>query len=220
MKSETGRKRIALVDDHALLREGLRQMIERDPQLEVCGEAEDVEEALALIEEQRPHLTILDLALRKSNGFDLIGQIKARFPSVRILVLSMRDERLYAERCLRAGAEGYVEKGDAAREIVAAVHAVLSDQIHLSQALSNLILDRVMRQGGEVGESAVSSLSRREQQLLELIGQGLTTQEIADRLDLSPKTVHTYRDHLKEKLHVDNLYQLVRYAVSWKLQHE
>jgi DNA-binding NarL/FixJ family response regulator len=220
MQSETGRKRIALVDDHALLRQGLRQVIEHDPELEVCGEAEDVEEALALIEEQRPHLAILDLGLRKSSGFDLIGQIKARFPSVRVLVLSMHDERLYAERCLRAGAEGYVQKGDAVKHIVAAVHAVLSDQIHVSPALSALILDRVTRQGGGVEESAVASLSRREQQLLELIGQGLTTQEIADRLNLSPKTVHTYRDHLKQKLHVDNLYQLVRYAVSWKLHHE
>lgn len=220
MNSETDRKRIALVDDHALLRRGLREVIELDAQLEVCGEAEDLDGALALIEERRPDLIIVDLTLRDCHGLDLIGEIKTRFPSVRVLVLSMHDERLYAERCLRAGAEGYVQKSDAVNHVVTAIHAVLSGQVHVSQKLSNQLLHRVMERGGEVEESAVERLSNRELQLLELIGQGLTTQEIADQLGLSPKTIHTYRENLKEKLHVENIYQLVRYAVSWHLQQE
>lgn len=220
MNSETGRKRIALVDDQALLRRGLRDVIELDPELEVCGEAEDRDGALAVIEERQPDLAILDLTLRSSNGLDLIGEIKARFPTVRVLVLSMHDEQLYAERCLRAGAEGYLQKRDAGKHVVAAVHGVLSGQVHVSQELSNQILHRMMRHGGALQESAVEVLSNRELQLLELIGQGLTTQEIADRLELSPKTIHTYRENLKEKLHMDNIYQLVRYAVSWNLQRE
>ena len=176
--------------------------------------------AVQIVEQQRPDLVILDLSLKNSHGLDLIGQVRTRSPSTHVLILSMFDETVYAERCLRAGADGYIQKQDEVDKILEGVRTVLAGGLHISEELSSRILRRVVdhRTGSE--ESKIASLSNRELQLLELIGRGMTTQEIADILNLSTKTIHTYREHLKEKLDVDNVHQLVRYAVLWVLGKE
>ena len=219
-QKEAETKRIVIVDDHPLLRRALRELIQGEPDLDVCGEAANGHRAVQIVEQQRPDLVILDLSLKNSHGLDLIGQVRTRSPSTHVLILSMFDETVYAERCLRAGADGYIQKQDEVDKILEGVRTVLAGGLHISEELSSRILRRVVdhRTGSE--ESKIASLSNRELQLLELIGRGMTTQEIADILNLSTKTIHTYREHLKEKLDVDNVHQLVRYAVLWVLGKE
>jgi DNA-binding NarL/FixJ family response regulator len=213
----SGKARVLIVDDHALLRQGLRGLIEQEDDLEVCGEAPDARTALELIEAERPNLAIVDLGLEDLHGLDLIGQLTARYPGTVTLVLSMHDENLYAERCLRAGASGYVQKREAPGTVIAAIRTVLAGGVHVSQALTGRILHRVADRGDEPEGTALSRLTDRELQLLELMGQGLTTREVAKRLHLSEKTIHTHRESLKSKLDLDNLYQLTRFAVAWNL---
>jgi DNA-binding NarL/FixJ family response regulator len=219
-QSQDGRVRILIIDDHSLMRRGLRELIDRERDLEVCGEAESARTALDLLEQIEPDVVIMDLTLTDLHGLDLIGQVKNRYPDVRIVVLSMHDEKLYAERCLRAGASGYVQKRDAPEKVIRAIRSVLAGQVYVSDDLAHQILRRIVDQQQSPESSPFARLSDRELQLLELIGQGMTTREIADHLHLSVKTVHTYRENLKAKLDLENVYQLVRFAVAWTLKQE
>jgi DNA-binding NarL/FixJ family response regulator len=204
------------VDDHPVVREGLAAQILGQPDLEVCGEAEDVAGALALLDTARPDVAIVDLSLKTGNGIDLIKRIKAHGDSVRIVVWSMYPKALYAERALRAGAMGYVHKGRATREIIEAIRSVLAGRVFLSAELSGQLLGRLVGGAGKkVDRSAVEALSDREMEAFELMGQGLTTQQIAERMHVSPKTVETYRARIKDKLGLSNITEVIQRAVLW-----
>lgn len=189
----------------------------RNCRLEVCGEAEDLHEALALLASARPDVAIIDISLKNSNGIELIRRIKQRHDSVRILVWSMYQENLYAERALRAGAHGYLNKGQATRHVLEAVRAILQGQIYVSGELANRVLQRVVGRKPEE-RSAIDSLSDRELEAFHLIGVGLTTESIAEKMRVSPKTVETFRARIKEKLGIRNLPELIQQAAQWVVE--
>jgi DNA-binding NarL/FixJ family response regulator len=205
--------RLLIVDDHPLFREGLRQWIEQQRDLECCGECEDVASALQAIDAQLPDLVILDLRLRDSDGLDLIKEAGARFPTQKILVVSQGDERVYAERVLRAGAKGYIMKEEATEQVSEAIRTVLAGELYLSRALSGILLKRYL--GSTSQDSLLARLSDRELQVFQLLGSGLGSREIAAQLNLSVKTVETYRENLKHKLNFPDARTLVQAAVDW-----
>ena len=214
--SPTQAARILIVDDHPAVREGLALRIAGQPDLEVCGEAADVVEALHLIATTQPDVAIIDLALKTGNGLDLIKRVKARNDSVRMLVWSMYNESLYAERALRAGAMGYINKEHATDQIITAIRCVLEGKVYLSEPMSSKLLGRLVHgDGAQVGRSPVESLSDRELEAFELMGQGLSTEQIAATMHISPKTVETYRARIKEKLGLSNITELVHQAARW-----
>jgi DNA-binding NarL/FixJ family response regulator len=208
-------KRIVIVDDHPLFRKGLEQLIHSDGAFAVCGEAGNAAEAMDVIRELDPDLAIVDLSLPGANGIELIKNIRAEFPKLPILVLSMHDESLYALRALRAGAEGYVMKHEAMANVIQAIHEVFSGRPYLSPAMASQIITK-FAQGPSKGEvDPMERLSDRELEILELIGKGNEVPQIAKTLHLSPKTVETHRAHIKEKLNLANARQVARFAVQW-----
>jgi DNA-binding NarL/FixJ family response regulator len=209
--------RIVLVDDHDLVRQGLAALFDDVPDMDVCGEAAEYDEALRLIESEVPDIAIVDITLKGGSGLELIKQIEARFGSVKVLVLSMHDETLFAERVLRAGARGYLSKAEPGDKVVEAVREIVGGRIYLSNEVTDKILHRVVVGGEAETQSLVESLSDRELEVLELIGRGMTTRQIAEDLNLSKKTVDTYRDHLKKKLQLKTANELIRYAVTWTM---
>jgi DNA-binding NarL/FixJ family response regulator len=205
------------VDDHPVVREGLAMLLAMQPDLQVCGEAEDLPGALALLASNQPDLAIIDISLKKGNGIDLIGSIKDRHPATRVLVWSMYAENLYAERSLRAGAQGYLHKGRATSHLLDAIRAVLAGKVYVSEEVANELLSRVV--GGKKGEcSPIDLLSNRELEAFQLIGHGQTTEKIAELMNVSPKTVETYRARIKEKLGLGNVTELVQRATQWVLE--
>jgi DNA-binding NarL/FixJ family response regulator len=209
--------RVFIVDDHPIVREGLAAQIGLQSDLELCGEAEDVAGALAQIESARPDVAIIDISLKSGNGIDLIKRLRTRDQALRILVWSMYPEHLYAERALRAGAQGYVNKGQSTREIFNALRTVMAGKVYVSAALGEQLMKRLI--GGKTAErSPIDTLSDRELETFELLGQGLTTEEIAAKMHVSPKTVETHRVHIKKKLNVESIPELVQRAAQWLLQ--
>jgi DNA-binding NarL/FixJ family response regulator len=208
-------KRIIIVDDHPLFRKGLEQLIHSDGRFAVCGEAGDAAGAMDVIRTLNPDLAIVDLSLPGANGIELIKNIRAEFPKLPILVLSMHDESLYALRALRAGANGYVMKHEAMDNVVQAVHEVFNGRPYLSPAMAAQVITKFAHSpsGGEA--DPVDRLSDRELEILELIGKGNEVRQIGKRLHLSPKTVETHRAHIKEKLRLKNAREVVRFAVQW-----
>ena len=211
--------RIYLVDDHALVRHGLRELISQESDLEVCGDAADAAVALADIERFAPDLVVIDISLKGGNGIDLIKRIRPHLPNTKMLVASMHDESLYAERALHAGAHGYINKQEATETVIEAIRHVLDGQVYLSPAMTGQVLKRLA--GGETVSSSpsVDRLTDRELQVFELVGQGLSTRAIAAQLHLSVKTIETYREHIKVKLGLKNAAELNRYAVQWTLEN-
>jgi DNA-binding NarL/FixJ family response regulator len=214
-----GRVRILLVDDHPLVRERLAEIINREPDLRVCGEAEDRHEALQAVEARRPDLVIVDLTLKNSDGLELIKDIHSRWASLRMLVVSMHDESLYAERVLRAGALGYITKQEATRNILLAVRRVLAGNIYLNERIATHILSRLTARGSAVAITPAEVLADRELQVFELTGRGLNTREIASRLHIAAKTVETYRARIRNKLSLEDGSELLRSAISWTHNH-
>lgn len=216
------RVRILLVDDHPLVRKGLASVISSQADLQVVGEAGAATEAMRLIETERPDLVVIDLTLEDGHGLDLIRQSRQSFPGVRLLAVSMHDEALFAERVLQSGGQGYVHKARAADEIITAIRQILAGQTYLSPELAEQ-MGRKPRHGSSSVEaqqlpSTVGQLSNRELAVFEMIGQGWTTRQIADRLSLSHKTVETHRERIKRKLHLENGPALVKRAVEWIVQ--
>ncbi|HUG68372.1 MAG TPA: response regulator transcription factor [Pirellulaceae bacterium] len=211
--------RILIVDDHPMMREGLTTQICNAPDLAVCGEADDVAEALRLVSELNPDLVIIDISLKTGHGIDLIKQIRGSHPKMKMLVNSMYDESVYAERSLQAGALGYLNKQTARETLIDAIHIVLAGKTYISPAMTDRILKS--RIGGmiEPGKSPIESLSDRELEVLTLIGQGQTTSGIARQLHLSVHTIDTYREKLKLKLNLANSAELNRCAVQWVLEN-
>ncbi len=211
--------KILIVDDHPIVREGLSMQIATQPDMTVCGEAEDVTGALALVESTRPDVAIVDISLKNGNGIDLIRRVKSRHPDMPILVWSMYPENLYAERALRAGAQGYLHKGQATRQLLEAIRAVLAGKVYVSGELAGELLRRVV--GGKADERPpIDRLSDRELEAFELMGHGLTTEAIAAKMHVSPKTVETYRARIKEKLGLNNVNELVQRATQWVLENK
>jgi DNA-binding NarL/FixJ family response regulator len=213
-------KRIVIVDDHPLFRKGLQELIHSDGAFAVCGEASDAAEAMDVIRQLKPDLAIVDLSLPGANGIELIKNIRAEFPKLPILVLSMHDESLYAVRALRAGADGYVMKHEAMANVVRAIQEVFNGRPYLSPAMAAQVITKFARKSSEDEPDAVDRLSDRELEILELIGKGNEVRQIAKSLHLSPKTVETHRAHIKEKLNLANARQVGRFAVQWIAQRD
>ena len=207
--------RILVVDDHPLIREGLRARIAAQPDIEVCGEASTVDEGMALIRAKEPELIILDLALMKSHGLELIKRVRAEGFNPKILVVSAYPESLFAERALRAGADGYINKQALQSHVVEAIRAVLRGERYLSSAMSQRLMAQAIE--GKMERSGVVALSDRELQIFELIGQGHSTSEIANVLHLSVHTIETYREKIRRKLGLRNGTELMLRAVQWQL---
>src|SRR5512137_952761 len=199
-RSARKRVRILLVDDHPLVRERLAEIINREPDLAVCGDAEDRHEAIAAIPAKRPHLVIVDLTLKNSDGLELIKDIRSRWPKLRMLVVSMHDESLYAERAIRAGAMGYITKQEATRKILLAIRRVLTGSIYLNERIATRLISRLMAHADQATATPAESLADRELQVFELTGRGLNTHDIARQHHIAVKTVETYRARIKEKL--------------------
>ncbi|HWD18354.1 MAG TPA: response regulator transcription factor [Verrucomicrobiae bacterium] len=206
-------QRILIIDDHPLFREGLRQMIERRPEWSVCGEAADAAEALRLMAELRPDLAIVDISLGASSGLDLIKSFKAQFDDIPILVISMHDESVFAERAMRAKAMGYVMKHEPAKTVQAAIAKVLAGNIFLSETMSAAMLSKFMLGKEEEPGSAVETLSDRELQVFRLIGMGKGTRQIATELSLTIPTINSFRARIKEKLSLRSSNELVMHAM-------
>jgi DNA-binding NarL/FixJ family response regulator len=206
------------VDDHPLVRERLAEVINREPDLIVCAEAEDRHQAIETIRIRKPNLIIVDITLKNSDGVELIKDIHARWPGLLMLVVSMHDESLYAERVLRAGARGYITKQEATRSILRAIRRVLEGQIFLSENISSQIIGRLMDSAPGQATEPVESLADRELQVFELTGRGLNTRQIAERLHIGVKTVETYRHRIREKLKLEHPTDLLRAAITWAHQ--
>jgi DNA-binding NarL/FixJ family response regulator len=220
-RKEQKRARVLIVDDHPAVREALAIRIGRQRDLEVCGEAADMGEALSLLADTQPDVAVVDISLKTGSGIDLIKRMKDRNDHVRIVVWSMYSESLYAERALRSGALGYVTKDQATDTIVEAIRRVLAGKVWLSEALT----ERMLRQA--VGTSrvnakrpSVDALADRELEVFRLIGEGMRTAEIAERLHLSVKTVETYRDRIRQKLNLVDGTKLAHYATQWVLENK
>jgi DNA-binding NarL/FixJ family response regulator len=210
--------RIVLVDDHPMVRERLAEVINREPDLSICGEAEDRGGALEVIDREKPRLAIVDLTLKRSNGLDLIKDLRVMHPDLLILVLSMQDENLYAERVIRAGAHGYITKQEATRKILDAIRQVMAGKVFLSEEISADILSRMLGKSRGAMRS-LEVLSDRELQVFGLVGEGFGTRQIAEQLGLDVKTVETYRTRIKEKLELKDASELLRQAIAWRRDH-
>ncbi len=211
-------KTILIVDDHPLVRKGMVTLVSQEADLSVVGETDEMAEAVRLAEALTPDLMIIDISLKTGNGLELVKQITARHPSIKMLVCSMHDESLFAERCLRAGAEGYVNKEAASEQVINAIRTIFSGKTFVSPYLAERLLSRIVS-GGSGDVSPIETLTDRELEVFGLIGQGLTTRQIAERLHLSYKTIESYRENLKAKLSLKNAAELNRHAVQWVLEN-
>lgn len=210
--------RILIVDDHPLVRTGFSQLIGDCPDLEVCCEAGDMAEALRQIDISRPDLAIIDLSLAGGSGLDLIERIKSRDKNILMLVASMHDETLYAERVLAAGAHGFINKQEAQDSIIRAIRQVLSGKVYLSQKMTDRLLTGMVNAGAEKRD--IDSLSNRELQVFELIGEGVPASQIAEQLNLSVKTIETHQAHIKKKLRLGSAHELNQRAIRWVMDQQ
>ncbi|MBI5590808.1 MAG: response regulator transcription factor [Deltaproteobacteria bacterium] len=210
------KSKILIVEDHPIFSMGLRELINQEDDLTVCGQAESVQEARKILMSLNPDLVIVDLSLKDSSGFDLIQDIGSRSGGrIPVLVLSMHDESLHAQRCLKAGARGYIMKQEASVSVVKAIRRILKGYLYVSEKVSSRLLETVVKHPDAMHESPLNHLTNRELEIFQMIGRGLYPGEIADRLHLSTKTVGTYRERIKAKLGFSHGMDLVRYAVIW-----
>lgn len=210
----SGKKKIFIVDDHPLYREGLTQFINREKELVVCGTAESAEDALEKIEKEKPDMVLVDMSLKGSSGLDLIKSLHAQDDSLPMLMLSMHDEALYCERVIQAGARGYVMKQEATEKVMKAIHKIFEGKIYVSENMTEKMLEK-KAMGVPDNEPSITLLSDRELEVYRLIGEGTTTAEIAKNLHLSVKTIETYRANIKTKLNLKNNTELIKHAVEW-----
>lgn len=208
-------KRVLLVDDHPFLLAGVAELIAREPGLSVCGALGSAEEALSAIDKLHPNVIVTDLNLPGKSGLELIKDLASLHPGLPIIVLSMHDEEIYAERCLRAGARGYLMKNEGPEKLVAAIRQVLAGGVHVSAKTSARILSTMSGAGERKATQPLTQLTDREFEIFQLIGRGLSTTEIADRLHIGNKTVETHRMHIKAKLNMATAGELIAYAARW-----
>jgi DNA-binding NarL/FixJ family response regulator len=207
--------KIVIVEDHPIFRMGMKEMIDSERDLTVIGEAENVTEALDLIQKKLPDLVIVDLSLKDSNGIELVREIHNNHKTISSLVLSMHDESLHAERCILAGAKGYIMKQEASESVITAIRHIMSDKIYVSPDIMSNILNKFQTQPNRVNESPLKQLTNRELEIFQLIGLGMSSKDIAIQLMISIKTVGTYRERIKGKLGLKNGEMLVRHAIIW-----
>jgi DNA-binding NarL/FixJ family response regulator len=213
------KKRIMVVDDHPIVRQGLALLINRESDLVVCGEAEDAMGAMHVVASARPDVLIVDISLNGPDGLDLLKHIRTTHPDLPVLVLSMHDESIYAERALRAGANGYIMKQEATEKVLVALRRILSGEIYVSHRIANRMLRHYITGAGTVRNSSIADLSDRELEVFRLIGEGHGTRQIAEELHLSVKTVESYQAHIKEKLSLRSARELMQHAIQWNM-HE
>ncbi|MHC4622441.1 MAG: response regulator [Planctomycetota bacterium] len=216
-QTKTGgeKEKVLIVDDHPIVRDGLATLIDHQQGLKVCGEADNAKEALKAVADLKPDIVIADLTLKNSNGIELTKSIKARYPRLPVLILSIHDESVYAERALRAGAQAYLMKEVASENVVAAIRTVLRGEIYVSDRIAKEFLRKAVKAKPNVTGDSVGMLSDREFEVFGLIGEGYKTSGIAQRMHLSIKTVETYRARIKEKLNFASASELLQYAIKW-----
>jgi DNA-binding NarL/FixJ family response regulator len=214
-KSNGGKSRVYLVDDHAMFREGLRQLIERDPEIVVCGDADEAGAALQGINTTHPDLVIVDISLGGTSGIDLIKAIKKEYEDLPVLVVSMHDESLYAERAMRAGAMGYVMKHEPSKTVKAAIRKVLGGDMHLSDKMASSMVGKFMRGNTEQPASPLEALSDRELEVFRMLGQGKGVRVIADEMNVTIATINSFRNRIKEKLHLKTSTEVMLRAIQW-----
>ncbi len=207
--------KVLVVDDHPIIRQGLSLLFSQKNDMEVCGEADNVETALEQITVLKPDIVIVDISLKDSNGLDLIKQIKIKKKNLPVLVLSVHDESIYAERALRAGARGYIMKEELTDNVVIAIRQIISGKLYLSNQMSEKMLDKLVKPSPGISESSVEILSDRELEVFRLFGLGMSTKEIADKIHVSPKTVQSYRVRIKDKMNIEKTSELLKHAIQW-----
>ncbi|MBL8849686.1 MAG: response regulator transcription factor [Planctomycetaceae bacterium] len=217
-ESANQKMRVLVVDDHPIVREGISAVINREQDLEVVGQASGLAEAMRLHREMQPDIVVADVSLADGNGLELVKELVAQNADTRVLVQSMHEESLYAERSLRAGARGYINKEESSTQLINAIRHVLNGRVYLSSRMTDRLLNRSVR-GVDAARSPIESLSDRELEVFEQIGRGMTTRRIAQNLYLSPKTIETYRENIKAKLSLRNATELTQHAVQWVLDN-
>jgi DNA-binding NarL/FixJ family response regulator len=216
-KTAIRKKAVFIIDDHPLLRQGLSLMINRENDLAVCGEAEEAQAAMQAIPQCHPDILIVDISLNGPDGLDLLKSVRTLYPDLPVLILSMHDEATYAERALRARANGYIMKQEATEKVLVAVRRILNGEVYLSDRIANKMLRQYIGGASVALQSRLSALSDRELEVFRSIGDGRSTRQIADELHLSVKTVETYQAHLKEKLALRSGRELIQLAIQWKI---
>jgi DNA-binding NarL/FixJ family response regulator len=214
------KKRVMVVDDHPIVRQGLALLINRESDLVVCGEAEEAMGAIHVLASARPDVLIVDISLNGPDGIDLLKNIRNTHPTLPVLILSMHDEMIYAERALRAGANGYIMKQEATEKVLIAVRRILNGEIYVSERISNQILKQYITGSGTVRNSSIGDLSDRELEVFRLIGEGHGTRQIAEELHVSVKTVESYQAHIKEKLSLRSARELMQRAFAWHMSEK
>ena len=211
------KNKVFVVDDHPIVRQGLALLINREQDLVVCGEAEDAQSAMQSVTMVRPDIMVVDISLNGPDGLDLLKDIRMRHPDLPVLILSMHDESIYAERALRAGAQGYIMKQEATEKVLVALRRILSHEIYVSERIANRMLQRYIGSPTSERPSSVADLTDRELEVFRLIGEGHSTRQIAEELHISVKTVESYQAHIKEKLSLRSARELVQHAIQWSI---
>jgi DNA-binding NarL/FixJ family response regulator len=214
------KKRILVVDDHPIVRQGLALLINRETDLLVCGEAEDAMGAVHILSSAKPDVLIVDLSLTGPDGLDLLKNVRTTHPKLPVLILSMHDELIYAERALRAGANGYIMKQVATERVLVAVRRILAGEIYVSDRIANRMLKRYITGSGTTRNSSIADLSDRELEVFRLIGEGHGTRQIAEELHISIKTVESYQAHIKDKLSLRSARELMQHAIQWNMNEK
>jgi DNA-binding NarL/FixJ family response regulator len=213
-----GKKRVFVVDDHPIVRQGLALLINQESDLTVCGEAEDMQSALNSVVSARPDVLIVDISLTGPDGLELLKHVRIKCPTIPVLILSMHDESIYAERALRAGANGYIMKQEATDRVLVALRRILSGETYVSDRIAKNMLQHYLRGANVTAYSPISGLTDRELEVFRLIGEGHGTRQIAEELHLSVKTVESYQAHIKEKLSLKSARELVQHAIQWTME--
>jgi len=213
----TKKSKVFVVDDHPIVRQGLALLINRESDLTVSGEAEDAQTAMQAVIAARPDILVVDISLNGPDGLDLLKEIRMRYPDLPVLILSMHDESIYAERALRAGAQGYIMKQEATEKVLVALRRILSHEIYVSERIANRMLQRYIGSRSVGGPRSIADLTDRELEVFRLIGEGHSTRQIAEELHISVKTVESYQAHIKEKLSLRSARELVQHAIQWNI---
>ena len=216
----TTKSRVLVVDDHPIVRQGLTLLINRESDLTVCGEAEDAHTAIQSLAASRPDILVVDISLNGPDGLDLLKDVRTRHPDLPVLILSMHDESIYAERALRAGAQGYIMKQEATEKVLVALRRILSREIYVSERIANRMLHRYIGNPSASRPTSIADLTDRELEVFRLIGEGHSTRQIAEELHISVKTVESYQSHIKEKLALRSARELVQHAIQWSISQK
>jgi DNA-binding NarL/FixJ family response regulator len=218
--TQFAKKTVLVVDDHPLMRQGLALLINQQQDMRVCGEAEEAQAAIQAVTQLRPDIMILDISLNGPDGIEILKNIRNTDPDLPVLVLSMHDEAIYAERALRARANGYIMKQEATEKVLVAVRRILAGEVYLSERMSNKMLQQYIGGSPNMIQSRIATLSDRELEVFRRIGEGRATREIAEELHLSVKTVETYQAHIKDKLALRSGRELIQHAIQWKINEK